>query len=202
MALSVRHMRESDLEIAGLIAQAAYRRASTLEPVLRRLLTLQPDGFFLASLNKEPAGLGGSVDYGPFAYLGMMSVLPSAQNCGVGTELMSHILGWLDARGCPTVLLNARRRAISLYQRWGFHEIDQVLELRLPAHRPFHYEPAEGISLLSEDALPALAAFDAPAFGCSRGSVFSTLFTENPERFLVSRDQTGALNGFLLAGQR
>ena len=43
---------------------AAYDRPSSYEPILKRYLALQPDGWYLAHLDGEPVGLGGAVDFG------------------------------------------------------------------------------------------------------------------------------------------
>ena len=43
MPISVRPMTPADLEIAGIIAMAAYNRPASYESILRRYLTLQPD---------------------------------------------------------------------------------------------------------------------------------------------------------------
>lgn len=200
MKIVVRSMTGTDLDSAGKIAQAAYNRSYSLEPSLRRLLSLQPDGWYLALLDDEPAGVGGAVNYGPFAYLGMMSVLPSAQKRGLGSALMESILGWLDRQSCPTVLLNARPRAVSLYARYGFNEIDQTLQFEHAAHISRPYQAPPGLTTLQEADLPTLAAFDAPAFGASRRAVLSRLFAENPQRFLVSVETNGQFSGFLQVG--
>ncbi|HET8842619.1 MAG TPA: GNAT family N-acetyltransferase, partial [Ktedonobacteraceae bacterium] len=122
MSISVRRMIPADLEIAATIALAAFRRPQSHEPVLilRRYLQMQPDGWYLAFWNGEPVGMGGAIDFGPFATLGLMSVLPAMQKQGIGQALMEQLLSWLDARGCPTVFLNARSQAVSLYERSGF----------------------------------------------------------------------------------
>jgi hypothetical protein len=179
---------------------AAYNRPSSYEQILRRYLDLQPDGWYLALLDGTPIGLGGAVDYGPFAYLGMMSVLPTMQKRGIGQALMEHLLSWLDARGCPTILLNARPQAVLLYERCGFVALEQTQQLKcslapqLPATVP-------GVSLLAQAELPVLADLDAPAFGASRLAVLSSYFALDPRRFFVSRDAHGQLTGFLVAGE-
>jgi GNAT superfamily N-acetyltransferase len=198
VGILVRQMTYADLKDAGLIAMAAYDRPSSDEQILRRYLDLQPDGWYLALLNGKPVGLGGAVDFGPFAYLGMMSVLPTMQKRGIGQALMERLLSWLDARGCPTVLLNARPRAISLYERYGFVTLEQTQQLTL-SPPPQSQETVPGVSLLAREELAALAAFDAPAFGASRLAILSDYLALNPQRFLVSRDTRGQLAGFLVA---
>ena len=199
MSLMVRCLTETDLEVAGTIAMAAYERTQSMEAEIRRSLVLQPDGWFLALLDEEPVGLGGAVDYGPFAYLGLMSVLPSVQGRGIGMALMERILAWADDRGCPTILLNARPRAVSLYERYGFAEIDQTLQLQRTDDRPLSPPSASQIAPLAVDELPEVAAFDALAFGAERLPALSTHAALAPARFLVSHDAAGQVTGFLVA---
>jgi GNAT superfamily N-acetyltransferase len=188
------------MEVAGIIAMAAYDRPSSYEPILKRYLALQPDGWYLACLDGEPVGLGGAVDFGPFAYLGMMSVLPTMQKRGIGQALMEQLLSWLDARDCPTVLLNARSRAVSLYERYGFVKTEQTEQFKLsPLSRS--QEMKRGISVASAEELPAVAAFDAPAFGASRLAVLTDYFVRASQRFFLSRDTCEQLTGFLVAGE-
>lgn len=201
MSIVVRKMTRADLETADRIAMAAYESPNSYAAILGLYLDLQPDGWRLALLNGEPAGLGGVVDFGPFAYLGMMSVLPTARKRGLGQVLMESLLSWLDARGCPTVLLNARAQAVSLYERSGFVTREQTRQIQFPAPAPAP-ELVPGVSLMVQADLPALAEFDAPAFGASRLAVLSAYFEANPRRCFVSRNAQGQLTGFLYARQR
>lgn len=200
MSISVRRMIPADLEIAATIALAAFRRPQSHEPVLilRRYLQMQPDGWYLAFWNGEPVGMGGAIDFGPFATLGLMSVLPAMQKQGIGQALMEQLLSWLDARGCPTVFLNARSQAVSLYERSGFVTVEETHRY-LFSPRPARSERLPGIYLLEKASLPAVAAFDAPAFGTSRLHVLSDFLDRDPQRFFVSKDLAGNLTGLLVA---
>lgn len=200
MGVVTRRMIPADLEVAGMIVAAAYRRSQSQEAVLglRRYLQIQPDGWYLALWNGEPVGLGGAIDFGSFATLGLMSVLPAMQQHGIGQALMEQLLSWLDARGCPTVFLNARPRAVSLYERSGFVMIGETHRY-LFSPQPAKSEKLPGISLLEKASLPVVAAFDAPAFGASRLRVFADFLDRDPQRFFVSKDTAGSLTGLLVA---
>jgi len=73
---------------------------------IRRYLALQPDGWLVAVAQGRPVGMVGAVDYGPFAWVGLMAVHAEAQQRGIGSALLQRLLTWLDARGTPMVLLN------------------------------------------------------------------------------------------------
>src|SRR5579859_1790755 len=125
--ISVQTLKKTDLDIASEIARAAFETPYNQKADLHRFLALQPDGWWLASRDGIPVGLAGLIDHGPFAYVGMVSVLPSVQRHGVGKALMRHLLAWSDARGCPTVLLDATPSGAPLYAQFDFVEDTKTL---------------------------------------------------------------------------
>jgi GNAT superfamily N-acetyltransferase len=199
MTISIRNLTEADLDAADVVLEAAYGPSGGRRKVrLRRYLRLQPDGWLLALLDGVAVGTVGAIDYGPFAYIGLMAVHPSAQRRGIGLMLMQQLLAWLDARGCPFSLLDATEMGAPLYAKLGFvedektfmfHRDDCTRELR----------PAERVSQLRADELPALADFDAPIFGTRRLPVFASFLASDPTRALVARDAAGQISGCLFA---
>src|SRR5215210_6941100 len=108
MTISVRSITEADLDAADVVLEAAYGPSGgRRKERMRRYLSLQPDGWLLALLDDVVVGTVGAMDYGPFAYIGLMAVHPSAQRQGIGLMLMQRLLAWLDARRCPFSLLDA-----------------------------------------------------------------------------------------------
>src|SRR5438093_12615489 len=107
MNISIHPFTEAELEAADEVIMAAYNIQHSRKETLHRYLALQQDGSFLAKQDGTIVGFGAVIDYGSFAYVGLMSVLPTMQKRGIGRLLMEHLLAWLDARGCATVLLDA-----------------------------------------------------------------------------------------------
>jgi GNAT superfamily N-acetyltransferase len=128
--ITIRNLGMVDVPTANNILVAAFASPRTFDRDLYRYLTFQPDGWFLALDDGKPVGTAGAVDYGPFAYIGLVSVLPDAQRKGIGVALMEHLLTWLDSRGCPMVILDASEAGARMYTRLGFVETDQTLVLR------------------------------------------------------------------------
>src|SRR5690348_3176989 len=95
----IRALTAADIPAADAIGMAAYGRESR-SAELARLLRLQPDGWLLAEVEGEPAGMVGATDFGPFAYVGQMGVLPTFQRRGIARALMERLLAWIDERGC------------------------------------------------------------------------------------------------------
>jgi predicted N-acetyltransferase YhbS len=197
---SIRRLTAADSAHADRILKSAFSAESRTAD-LARYLDLQPDGWFLASLRGEPVGMVGAVDYGPFAYIGLMAVHPHAQRRGVGSALMQHLLDWLAARGTPMALLDASEAGYPLYRRLGFVDCDRALIYqKRDALKPAGLPP--GVRLLRPGDVQALGEFDAPVFGANRARVFHTLMAAFPGRAFVAEDETGKISGYLFAQER
>jgi len=72
-------------------------------------------------LARDPAGLPiGTGRLLPDGHIGRMAVLPAWRGRGVGTALLSGLLGAARARGLTQVILNAQCSAVPFYERLGF----------------------------------------------------------------------------------
>jgi GNAT superfamily N-acetyltransferase len=196
--IAIRTLTSDDLDIADAIMMSAYSVPRSRKRDLRRYLALQPDGWLLALLDGEPAGVGGAIDYGPFAYIGLMAVYPALQRRGIGSAIMERLLAWIEVHGCPAALLDASAAGERLYEQLGFDDDDKVVQYFRDdcAARP---RLCERVGPLPEADLAALAAFDAPIFGASRAAVFAALLAEYPDRAFVARDEDSAVAGYLFA---
>ncbi len=202
MSVIVRPLATDELALAQSIARAAYQSTMDYEPALRRLMVLQPGGWFLALFDGAPAGLVGVINYGPFAYVGLMSVLPEMQRRGIGRALLVRVLAWLEEQSCPTVLLDASEAGAALYAQLAFVDDDQTAHWRRSAAlfpSPLYGHVEQLITALDLADLPALTAFDAPYFGAGRASVFVRFLWECPGRAFVARDASGQITGYLFA---
>jgi GNAT superfamily N-acetyltransferase len=202
VALSVRALTIHDLDLADEIVVAAYNASCSRKDMLRYYLRLQPDGWILVLLDGVPVGLGGLIDYGTFAYLGMMSVHPTAQRKGIGKTLMEHLLAWSDARGCPTVLLDATNAGAQLYKQYGFSEIGKTVSWlgtfkKVPV--PFYQSEPLTLFPISRVDLSAVAHFDARYFGADRTRVLTAMLEDYPQRAFLARSTTGEIFGYIYA---
>ena len=194
-------MTPDDIDAAGVIAGTAFGASESRAAEVRRYLALQPDGWRVALAGGVPVGTVGAVDYGPFAYIGLLAVDPAAQGRGIGTALMHDLLAWLDERGTPVSLLDATAAGVPIYLRLGFDgaertDVYQLTGPAAPAARP------EGVRVLGPEDAQALAEFDTPIFGAVRARVFSALLAEFPGRTFGIYDETGRLSGYLVAQAR
>jgi GNAT superfamily N-acetyltransferase len=199
MYISIHLFTEAELEATDEVLKAAYKIPQSRKESLYRYLALQPDGAFVAKHNDTIIGFGGAIDYGPFAYIGLMAAHPSMQKRGVGGLILQHLLAWLDERRCPTILLDATPFGAPLYKRYGFIEDDTTIVLRSTERIALPHHLSEGISPLSEKDLPAVVAFDSPYFGADRGTLLASYWTDDPQRTFITRDSNGQITGYLFA---
>ncbi|MFL5627446.1 MAG: GNAT family N-acetyltransferase [Ktedonobacteraceae bacterium] len=202
MSLSFAALTTADLVEAATVVKAAYNTPHSRKASLQLYLTLQASqtgSSLVVRHNRSIVGFGGVVDYGPFAYVGLMSVHPSMQKQGIGARLLEHLLAEVDARGCPTTLLDATPAGAGLYKRYAFMEDDTTLVLQRTQHMPLPRHLPPGVSLLAEEDFPALVAFDTPYFGAERRVILAAYRAYNPERVLVAYNMHGQITGYLIA---
>ncbi len=162
-------------------------------------LTFQSADAFVAKEHDTVVGFGGVLDYGPFAYVGQMAVAPTMQKRGVGQLLVERLLAWLDARSCPTTLLDATPVGEPLYRRNGFHENDQTVVWQQDAHILLPRILPLGVSRLTAANVPALVQFDTPHFGAGRAQVLAAFCARYPQRVLVTHATDGRITGYAIA---
>ena len=198
MNLSIRALTIADIGAADQILGAAFRTADSRRPELQRYLGLQPEGWFVAEADGKLVGTVGAVDFGTFAYLGLMAVDPAMQRRGIARALMQHVLARLDARNCPSVLLDASVYGAPLYRSLGFVDEGQVHVYENNTPQRFPNLPA-GVTRLVENDLPSLVAFDTPIFGTARRNVLRAYLTDLPDRAFIMRSASGRITGFVFA---
>ncbi len=200
MSIEIRLLKESEVSEADGVLRSAFARTLSFEPVLRLHLEIEPDGFWVATDHGKILGTVGCVNYGQCAYIGMMSVDPSAQSRGLGRRLMNHLLNWLALRGDPVALLDATDRGALLYKQLGFvddstaYVYERASSAPLSAARHLH-------SLAGDNDLAAIIRFDAPLFGADRTKLLERVWTKNRQRCLIARNSSGKLDGYLFAGE-
>ncbi len=199
MSITIFPFTEVELEATDEVVMAAYKVSQSRKDSLRSYLTFDSAVAFVAKEDDTVVGFGGVLDYGQFAYVGLMAVSPTVQKRGVGQLLLERLLAWLEARSCPTTLLDASTVGEPLYRRNGFQADDQtavwqqVEHIRLPRLLPL------GVSQLVEADVSALVQFDAPQFGSERAQLLTAFCTRYPHRVLVTRAVDGEITGYAIA---
>lgn len=198
MSITVHPLCEADLDATDIVVMAAYNVAQSRKSSLQFYMSLQPDGAYVAKDGKTIVGFGAALNYGPFAYIGLMSVHPSAQRRGVGRALLQRLLVWLEEQHCPTALLDATPVGAPLYEQFGFGTDDMTVVMRQEQEKPHNKRISYSrVSLLQEQDVEALIAFDAPLFGARREAVLTHYI--QPGRVFVTRDEHERITGYIVA---
>ncbi len=198
MTFNIRNLTAVDLEDIDRVLMAAFGKTSSFKSELQLCLTLQPDGWLVAECDGTPVGMVGAVDYGTFAYVGLLGVHPTFQRRRIGLALMERILAWLDEHGCPKAVLDATDAGRLLYTSLGFVEEEKslVLQQDTTAQLLCSYK---FVSELRSTDFPELVAFDTPLFGADRQAVFAAFLNKFPDRAFVARNRVGQIVGYLFA---
>jgi GNAT superfamily N-acetyltransferase len=191
-------MTVDDFEIADEITASAFGPSSTRASEIRRYFAVTPNHWVLAAMRDVAAGVLAATDYGPFAYLGMMTVRRELQRRGIGRALLHHVLQWTDQEGIPLLRLDATEAGFPLYAESGFEVCDHALLYRLSSSLRPQQVPEHTRSLGAGD-LQDLAEFDTPIFGGERTGLFRELLRDFPNRAFATYDGSGGMTGFLFA---
>jgi predicted N-acetyltransferase YhbS len=194
----VRRLEQADIEAADRILREAFGTERSYAPGLRRYLRAQPDGYRIALEGKTPLGVVGAIDYGPFAYIGSMAVLPTAQGRGLGRYLLEGLLAWLVERGTTTWLLDATAAGAPLYRRLGFEVVDgvEVYQQQAPVAR---HLSRESVQRFENVDLTTVASFDQGFFAGNREHIFQALLNDLNGRAFLTREASGEVSGYVFA---
>ncbi len=205
MTIVMQPITLESVSIADPILMEAYNSGHSLQEELEFYVRLQPDGWFFVVDNGKPVGVGGVVNYGAFAYIGLVAVSPSVQRRGMGGMLMEHLIGWLEERDCFSARLVATQSGEKLYRKIGFIQDDGTVSYRL--EQPVERRPKGGrggeerIFILHDTDLDELVAFDTPIFGANRRVVLAAYLTDLSGRCFAIRDGNGRITSYIVAQQ-
>jgi ribosomal protein S18 acetylase RimI-like enzyme len=198
MSISIRLLRDTDLESVVKILRLAFQRSGGWRAELLLNRKIQPDGYFLAEQDGIPVGMVGATIYPAFAYIGLMVVLPAKQRQGIGLALMKYLLAWLDQQQVPLVQLDASLTGQPLYEQLGFVAYKKVEILQQCGRQPTCSYPPR-IKPISALDLDLITVPDTNAFGSDRSRVLRLLLETYPGRAFLLPDGSGQINGYLFA---
>lgn len=197
----IRALQADDFPAADDVLRAAFHADVSFVPRLRRYLALQPDGWLVADDEGQVVGTVGAIDYGAFAYVGLMAVRPDRQGQRLGRRLLDALLAQLDERGKTCTLLDASAAGAPLYERSGFVDAGLSHELSCDEGSGSHAREAaaSGVDVASAADVDDIVGLDGAFLGAPRERLWRWLFATHPARILAARDADGALAGYLCA---
>jgi GNAT superfamily N-acetyltransferase len=194
-AIDIRVLHDGDLAAAARLG--AQEDWNQTESDWRRVLSLDRRGSFAASVHGRLIGTVTTVTYGAeLAWIGMMLVDADRRRRGIGTRLMRTALDHLEARGVPTVKLDATPAGRPLYESLGFVPETRIERWEGTA-RPTSTKDVRELDRKTRDAVCAL---DRLASGADRSSVLEGLITGSCVNPQIVTERFGTeLRGYALA---
>lgn len=195
--MTIRLMHENDIPFASQVRElAGWNQA---ERDWHGYLAFEPEGCFVAEVDGRPAGTATTIRYGDrFGWIGMVLVHPDHRRLGIGSRLLLRSIDYLRDRGVRCIKLDATPMGRQVYLPLGF--VDEYELSRYEATAPAVARPtaAPPAPLTATDAAE-IATLDAVAFGAERGRVLAVMGGRDPELCFVSRDDAGAIRGYIVA---
>ncbi|MCK4245253.1 MAG: GNAT family N-acetyltransferase [Candidatus Omnitrophica bacterium] len=190
--VEMRLMRKEDIPFGMKLKNIAGW--NQLEADWKRFLSLEPKGCFVAMAEDRKIGTVTTICYGAkFSWVGMVLVPPEERRKGIGTALLRYGISYGQRKGVESVRLDATPLGKKLYNTLGFKD-EYRLERREGKGRSL--EVAGGVSVMKQESLGKLIAFDESSFGADRGEVLRRLFEEYPDNCFLweeGKDITGYL---------
>lgn len=186
-------MTSADIDFGYFLATETEKWDYTKED-FSRLLHYNPGGCFVAEQAGKRTGMITTTIYGNKAWMGTLIVCPDYRGQGIGSQLVSQAIDYLDREGVEIIKLDAVEKALSLYKRHGFRV--EAVSLRFTGsggdYRLHDYEKME------EKDIPDVIALDKRISGLQRKNVLKRLLADFPGLAFFKRDSHG-LTGFIMA---
>jgi len=193
MQIEVRLLRESDIPAALRLKELAQWNQT--ENDWLRLLRLEPNGCFCATMDGDVVGTTTTTTYRPeLAWIGMVLVDPERRQLGIATKLMNVAMEYLSNTEVTTIKLDATGVGFPFYQKLGFKE-ESLIERWAGVAGP---GSVAGLPLDTEAHRQALV-LDREAFGSDRSNLVEMLIDDYYIKPLIVKNLEGRLTGYGLA---
>jgi len=193
-AIEIRLLQSSDIAAALRLKELAGWNQT--EQDWQRLLRLEPQGCFCATLDGGVVGTSTTTTYGSdLAWIGMVLVDPEYRKRGIGKRLMQVALDYLRDINVATVKLDATQQGQPVYEGLGFKFESRVERWQGIARRAGKTD----CTSFSRDALADVLALDRDAFSADRSKLIEILIADACVTPILSVEDDGSLNGYTLA---
>ena len=161
----------------------------------RRLLALEPNGFFKASYDGIDAGIIGSIRYDRVSWINSLIVAKEYRGRHIAAALMERYLDHSKRSGATTIKLDSVTGVEQFYERFGFR----------PEFRSLRFfgtveEVGAAPSGIFAPSLDQVISLDRREVGIDRSRVLRALFEEPTARHFGCGEADG-ITGFLLTRQ-
>jgi len=159
-----------------------------------RMLSYEPQGCFIATLDGRDVGMVATTGYGEVGWIGNLIVQPGHRGRSIGTRLMERAVQHLTQEGADSIRLDAVAKVVPLYQRLGFSHEYRSLRYKGEARQ----NPAERVRLMTRKDLPAVIELDRTFFRLDRERILRRVHSDFPDLCFTAR-RDGQLIGYIMA---
>jgi predicted N-acetyltransferase YhbS len=193
MQIEVRLLREPDIPAALRLKELAQWNQT--EKDWLRLLHLEPNGCFCATIDGEVVATTTTTTYGhELGWIGMVLVDPKRRQLGIATKLMSVAIDYLSTAGVTTIKLDATPAGHSVYENLGFKD-----ESLIERWEGIAGTRASSCSTLDISAQQEALTLDSYTFGADRSKLIEMLIEDSCVTPVVAMATDWRLTGYALA---
>jgi ribosomal protein S18 acetylase RimI-like enzyme len=192
--ISIVNFSEADLDFGKHLTDAEGWGRTASEWL--KLLELEPNGMFKATLNGKNAGTAGVLSYGKVAWIHSVIVEKEFRGLGVAKALVKACVDYSKNRGINSVKLDAIPGTEGFYEKLEFRA--EHASLRLEAKGSYGRGGAERIR---NEELGDVCLYDLAMTGLRRDRVIRQIYSDSPKWAHVLRDSRG-IRGFIMARER
>ena len=189
----IRLMEPADLDFAAACIRAEGWLGEA-RPAIADFLAYDPQGCFIAEVDRQRAGLCVATGYQQHGFIGELIVVPEQRGRGLGTALFTRAVAYLHARGVNSIALDGDAPGIPIYEKAGFRKVCRSLRFYGSVPGAAH----AFVRGLSHADLERVCLLDAQLFGDDRSFYLRRRFECCP-RLCFAAERDGELLGYLLA---
>lgn len=120
--MQIRQMTPTDMNVAVELATRENWYSENQE-VFRAFLFHDSKGCFIAEKGEEPVGICIATPYTHAGFIGELIVAEEHRGQGIGSMLLKKAIEYLQTKGIQSIYLDAVPKAVTLYERQGFHRV-------------------------------------------------------------------------------
>lgn len=141
-----------------------------------RIIFLNPQGNFIASLDGRRVGMMTTTSYGKrIAWVGNVVVMKRLRDQNIGQRLMEHAVSYLRDSGIRRIALYCFSENVGFYEKLGFVRDKKFFRLR---RTPQTSRQRSEVDREKQPSLARMLATDREAFGADRSKLLQRLLTE------------------------
>jgi predicted N-acetyltransferase YhbS len=169
----VRQMRAADFAFATRLANTMGWDMA--EEDFQFLVSLEPEGCFVAYEDSKRLGIATSISYGKVGWFGNLIVTENSRKMGVGSHLVEQAIKYLHGKGVKTIGLYAYPNLVGFYGKLGFKYDEDFLVLHA---KTLCSITAEAFPRVTAQQIGAVAKFDSCCFGGDRKRLLENIILE------------------------